>query len=289
MPGLARLTVGMPLYRNARTIVRALTSLQRQTFTDFRVILSDDCSTDDTVAIVERFAREDRRLQLVRQPRNLLYGNFRYVLEQADTELFMWGPGDDWWEPTFMERCIAKLDSEPEAVCAVSQVVMHPDEGAPYLSPATYPLTGAPDRNIARYLTDVGDNSRMYGVYPTAVAQRCFPERDFFAFDWAFCALTLLHGTYVRVEEPLMHREVTPPGRYVEYVRRDNAGAASHWFPLLPLSRRLLRERVLRRNRHVLRALLATNADQHRQYVARYHPRLQRFYQGLGRSAASAH
>src|SRR5690348_14873952 len=88
-----RVTIGMPLYNNAGTIRRALDSLLAQSFTDFHLLISDDRSTDETPAICAEYARCDPRVEIVHQPRNLNYGNFRYVLNAATTPLFMFAAG----------------------------------------------------------------------------------------------------------------------------------------------------------------------------------------------------
>src|SRR5690242_20323725 len=71
-----RLTIGMPLYNNGHTIERALDSLVRQSLRSFCLMISDDGSTDRTIQICTEYARRDSRITLVRQPRNLNYGNF---------------------------------------------------------------------------------------------------------------------------------------------------------------------------------------------------------------------
>ena len=52
-----KVSVVIPAYNSRETIVAALESVEAQTFRDFEVILVDDASTDDTVAVVEEFFR----------------------------------------------------------------------------------------------------------------------------------------------------------------------------------------------------------------------------------------
>jgi glycosyltransferase involved in cell wall biosynthesis len=269
-----RLTIGMPLYNNARTLERAVRSLLRQTFTDFVLLLSDDGSKDDTARIARELAAEDPRIVIVQQPVNLNYGNFRYVLEAADTELFVFAAGDDWWEPEFLEACVALLDEQPDAVLVTPLVRFFPDKGESYLATGTFPLTGSPAENVAEYLEKLYDNTRMYGVFRTGPAKRAFPRTDHHAFDLTFSIASLRDGVHLEIPRELMGREVTPTERYVEYVRRDNPSALSRLFPLLPMTRSLLFEMRVPRTRRVLRALCQANMVRHRDYMRRYHPRL---------------
>jgi len=270
--------IGMPTYNNAPTIERAIRSWQAQTHPDFSLLISDDRSSDATVGIARDFAATDRRIRVVVQERNLNYGNFRFVLNAARAPFFVFAAGDDWWEPRFLEGCLDALREEPGAVCAAPRVLRHPLQGDPFLSAATEPLVDSVERNLVRYLISPKDNSRMYGVYRTEAARRAFPSRDYFAFDWAFCAATLVSGTYVQVDEVLMHREVTPSSRYVEYVRRDNGWWLTRLFPLLPLTWDLLLRPGVPITRGVLRALLIRNWNGHASYVQRFHPLLRTLY-----------
>ena len=43
---MTRVTIGMPACESARTLARAIASVQAQTLTDWRLIVSDDASTD---------------------------------------------------------------------------------------------------------------------------------------------------------------------------------------------------------------------------------------------------
>src|SRR3954454_14757059 len=107
----------MPLYNNATTVRAAIESLLEQSFSDFRLLISDDGSTDATLSICEEYAARDARVDVVRQPTNLNYGNFRYVLSSAATPLFMFAPGDDRWHRDYVRRMIEALDADPRAVC----------------------------------------------------------------------------------------------------------------------------------------------------------------------------
>lgn len=283
-----RLTIGMPLYNNATTIRRAVDSLLGQSFADFRLLVSDDGSTDGTTAICEAYAEHDNRVEVVRQPTNLNYGNFRYVLNAATTPLFMFAAGDDYWHPDYVRRMVDALDANPDAVCAVSTIAFVKDNEFVGLSAGTEALTGDRVSNLVRYLESPNDNSRMYGVFRTEVAQRAFPKIDFHAFDWAFSAGTLLSGKHLEVPEVLMWRDRTEPSRYTEYVRRDTRSRVNRVFPLLPFTRDLLGRLRAPVTYTVLRHLFWLNAISHLGYLRRYHPRAAATSERLITSAAWA-
>jgi len=268
-----RLTIGMPVYNNARTIKRALESLLGQTYRGFQLIISDDGSTDGTTDVCEAYAAQDSRITVVRQPRNLNYGNFRYVLQRADTPLFMFAAGDDWWHETYVARAIQALDSDARAVCAVSRVAFVKDDEIVAEARGTRPLVADPAANVVRFLNANDDNSRMYGIFRTDVAQRAFPDRDFFGYDWAFSVGTLLEGIHIEVPELLLWRDYTVPARYIDYVRRDTRHLVARLFPMLPMTRDLVSRLQLPVSARLIATLAQVNMRFHVAYMRRYHPR----------------
>ena len=64
------ISIVVPTYNVEKYIGDCLDSVFRQTFRDFEVIVSDDCSTDRTVEIVENYARRFGKIQLIRRSTN---------------------------------------------------------------------------------------------------------------------------------------------------------------------------------------------------------------------------
>jgi len=267
-----RLTVGMPLYNNGHTIERALDSLVRQSLRAFCLVISDDGSTDRTVEICTEYAKRDSRIKVVRQPRNLNYGNFRYVLQRASTPFFMFAAGDDYWHPDYAARMIEALECEPAAVCAVSRVAFVKGDSIVHRDAGTTPLCGDAQANIVAFLSDPASNSRLYGVFRTDVAKRAFPARDFHAFDWAFAVGTLREGIHLEVPEILMWRDSTEPDRYIELVRRDAHSVWTRLFPMVPLTIDVVGRLAVPMTFPLFRQLVWLNAFFHIQYLKRYHP-----------------
>ena len=67
-----RISVLMGIYNCAPTLQEALDSLYAQTFQDFKIILWDDSSNDDTLAISERNANEHPgKVTVIKNERNM--------------------------------------------------------------------------------------------------------------------------------------------------------------------------------------------------------------------------
>ena len=100
----------MPVYNGELFIREALDSLLAQTFTDFELIISDNCSTDGTEAICREYADKDSRIRYVRQAENRgATANFKFVFDEAVGEYFMWAAADDIWNKDFLHHCTTLL------------------------------------------------------------------------------------------------------------------------------------------------------------------------------------
>lgn len=111
---IPRVSIGMPVFNGGEYIRDALDSLLAQRFTDFELIISDNCSSDDTQAICEHYAKLDSRIQYVRQSCNQgPVANFKFVLDTACADLFMWAAHDDLWAQDFLMDA-TRLLQEPK-------------------------------------------------------------------------------------------------------------------------------------------------------------------------------
>lgn len=116
---MARLTVLMPAYNVGKYIAEAIDSILQQTFTDFELLVIDDCSTDNTAEIVETYT--DKRIRYVKNEQNLgLAENLNKGISLANTEYIARMDGDDISVSTCLEKQIQYLDNHPDiGICGV--------------------------------------------------------------------------------------------------------------------------------------------------------------------------
>ena len=75
------LTIGVPVFNGEKTISRCIDSLLNQTFDDFKLIISDNASTDSTRKICEDYAKKDSRIRYIKQKKNIgLVPNWNFIL-----------------------------------------------------------------------------------------------------------------------------------------------------------------------------------------------------------------
>lgn len=94
-----------PTYNCGRFIAETIRSVQAQTYTNWEMLVVDDCSTDDTRTIVEEFMREDKRIKYLCNKSNSGAAMTRNrALREAKGKWVAFLDSDDLWLPQKLER-----------------------------------------------------------------------------------------------------------------------------------------------------------------------------------------
>ena len=102
----------MSTYNGSRFLAEQLDSILGQTFADFKLMIRDDGSVDDTREILEQYAARDARIAITGDAAgNLgLRRSFMRLLELSDAEFFTFADQDDVWLGDKIERSLDKIN-----------------------------------------------------------------------------------------------------------------------------------------------------------------------------------
>ena len=127
---MARITVIMGIYNCAPTLVEALDSLYAQTYNDFKIVLCDDGSTDETLKIASDYSSKHDNIILIQNEKNMgLNYTLNHCLKYADTEYVARMDGDDISLPSRFEKEINFLDTHPEYAIVSCPMIYFDDHG----------------------------------------------------------------------------------------------------------------------------------------------------------------
>lgn len=199
----------MAVYNEERFLAEAVQSVLGQSFQDFEIVISDDGSTDATVAIAHSLAeREPERIRVIAGERNQ---GKPFALNRALAigrgELIAWLDGDDVMMAGKLERQVAALDADPRAAgCTHDAEMFDSDSG----------------RVLGRFSTDANGRALRsggielwfdptYRMLPSATMIRSrlcpaggFDERLTFTNDWLFDIEVFRRGRCIALDEPLV-------------------------------------------------------------------------------------
>jgi glycosyltransferase involved in cell wall biosynthesis len=120
------ISVVIPCYNAAPYIERCLDALQQQSFRDFEVILIDDCSKDNTVDVINAYAkRSNLQLALLQNEENAGPGVSRNRgIAASNAEYICFCDSDDWYDPDYLEQMVkASQNGEADMVLCNSRKV----------------------------------------------------------------------------------------------------------------------------------------------------------------------
>lgn len=100
---LPLVSVLLPVYNVENYVERCVRSLQNQTYSNIEIIVVDDCSSDQSGAIVEKLASQDPHITVIRHKQNMGLSSARNTgLDHAHGEFITFVDSDDWVEPDYI-------------------------------------------------------------------------------------------------------------------------------------------------------------------------------------------
>ncbi len=252
-------SIVVPNYNHARFLRERLQSILAQTFQDFEIILLDDASSDDSVAILQQFAADPKVSCFVANEVNsgnpcaqwlkgvgLARGRYVWLAES-----------DDAAEPEFLDTVVARLEADAASVVAYTNSRWIDEHGARVpdevrwldsLDPARwhgdFTAVGAAEvRDYLAFRNTIPNASAA--VFRTSAARRIEWPLDFlYSGDWVFWTRLLALGTVHYCSRELNRfrfhgtatRAVVPPERSrkrcVEYLRAiESVHGSFRWYP----------------------------------------------------------
>jgi len=211
-PLLPVVTIGMPVFNGERYLRGALATLQD--YTQFELVISDNGSTDGTEAICREFQQSDPRIRYIRQPENRGPAwNFAFLVREAHSEYFMWAAHDDLWAPSYIGKCLEKLQAHPNAVLCCTEIDFIDAAGASseewkrkiYKNIETLGMS-VPDR-VHELISRIGWFA-IYGLMRLEAIKKTSLERIAYGADVLLLLELLLQGDFVKVPEPLFQYRI---------------------------------------------------------------------------------
>lgn len=134
------ISILMPTYNVKNYVYEAVQSVIRQTYSNFELIIVDDCSTDGTYEILQNLAKEDYRIKLYRNSSNLkICKTLNKALSKAKGLYIGRMDGDDISEANRFELLKKYLDENP-LIMLVGSSLISIDETGKKIGDKKYPI-----------------------------------------------------------------------------------------------------------------------------------------------------
>ncbi len=163
---MSKVTVLVAVYNSEKYLQKCLASLKEQTLKDIQIVCINDCSSDNSREIIETYAQQDSRFELINQTSNQGQAIARNTgLQIATGEYITMLDSDDWYAPDTLEKAYNAVCGAEDVDCAILRLKICKEKGGK---------------------TDIED-------YPVRTDKSVFTGEEAFrlSLDWS------LHGLYI--------------------------------------------------------------------------------------------
>jgi glycosyltransferase involved in cell wall biosynthesis len=224
-------SIGMPVFNGANFIRCAIDSILCQDYHDLELVISDNCSTDETPAICEEAVARDPRVRYYRTEKNRgAAWNYNRVFELSTGEYFKWAAHDDECHPAMIRRCVEVFESAPKSVAMVYPLAELIDDVGSRLQ-APLDQVGShharPHRRLAHLLWSLNMCDPVFGLIRTEYLRKTRLIGPFFGADYVLLAELAMLGEIRQVDE-ILFRLRAHPKRSVQ--ANPGARAQAAWY-----------------------------------------------------------
>lgn len=117
-------SVCMATYNGRAFIEAQLDSILPQLTEQDELVVSDNSSTDGTWELLESYQKKDQRIQLFKNERPGVIGNFEYAISKGQNDLIFLSDQDDVWQPNKVSVMKKYFQTHPDITVIVSDLII---------------------------------------------------------------------------------------------------------------------------------------------------------------------
>ncbi|MCH4161980.1 MAG: glycosyltransferase family 2 protein [Lactococcus raffinolactis] len=201
-----KVNIVLSTYNGARFLAEQLESIQKQTFTDWQLLIRDDGSTDITPQIIAEFVKADPRIHFINEHDRQNFGvikNFFTLVKYEKADYYFFSDQDDVWLPdkmaTMLDEVIHHDKSQPLMIYMDLSVV---DQDLNVTHPSM--ICSQSHHANTTLLAELTENTVTGGVAMInhALAEKWEDTDDVIMHDWYLALLATTTGKLVYIDKP---------------------------------------------------------------------------------------
>lgn len=205
------ISIAMATYNGADFVAEQIESILEQTYTDFELIISDDCSKDNTVEIINQYATKDKRIKVVVNENNLGFKkNFEKLISLCKGDFIAFCDQDDIWTNDHLEILLNEI-GDKDLICGNAELI---DKSGNKMNLSTYECLSNFDFPLQNELLF---KNLLYGNFAQGTAMMItkqiankivpIPECVLYHDWWAALIATLNNGCSYTNKTVLLYRQ----------------------------------------------------------------------------------
>lgn len=195
------ISVALCTYNGSRYLRAQLESLLAQTYRKLEIVAVDDCSTDDTVAILNEYEARDARLRVLSNPSNLgLQKNFERAISLCAGDFIAPCDQDDVWLPEKLDTLYEAIGNHSLVYCD-SEFIDDEGRGLNVAMSDNCTMVSTRDPVIFAVANCVAGHAMLVR---REIVQRALPTPENFYYDWWLAAVSAAHRGVVYCDRKLV-------------------------------------------------------------------------------------
>lgn len=209
------ITIITPIFNSGFKARKIISQVLAQDITDFEFIIVDDGSTDDSIKHLEPFAKQDRRIKIIKQPNGGPSGARNTGIKDARGKFIIFLDSDDAIDPTMISKMLKKITTTNSDIvtCGIKYITFKNGQQASSVHIGVAPIPKQQKNEpLATYIIKLlGIDGRLYNpcnkIYRTSLIKKHhiqFKEGLDFGEDLTFNLHYLKHCKKITfIHEPL--------------------------------------------------------------------------------------
>lgn len=201
-----KVNILMSTYNGEDFLAQQIQSIQEQTVQDWKLLIRDDGSSDQTKSIIAKFVAEDSRIHWINENDATNVGvikSFHALLQHEEADYYFFSDQDDIWLPEKLERSLAETTNYPEDLpLMVYMDLTVVDQDLQVMAKSMIrSQSGQANTELVEELTE---NTVTGGVAMInhALAQLWTQTDDILMHDWYLALLATAFGKLVYIDQP---------------------------------------------------------------------------------------
>lgn len=166
---LPLVSIGVPFFNNSKTIEKVIDNLLYQDYQHTEIILSDNCSTDDSKEKIQKFL-SNKKIRYFRNDTNMgSIFNHNILLDYAKGKYFMWAHTDDLISKNFIKDAVAILEKDDGISSVAAETVWIENDSIKknLLAPKDFNVDKY--NRVANYISSIFVDTLIMGLHRKSV------------------------------------------------------------------------------------------------------------------------
>ncbi len=165
------ISIILPNYNHAPYLTKRLESIYNQTYAHTEIILLDDHSQDDSLAVLKKYAKHPKTSHFIINKHNSgsPFKQWKKGIELAKGKYIWIAESDDWARLDFLEKLVKKLESDKEIILAYAQSKKVNSKGKVVDDMLNYTFQFKPNKWQSAYINNGNNEIENFLIYKNTI------------------------------------------------------------------------------------------------------------------------